>query len=239
MRAAVVDDEKVWREKVGGKLRSYFFHRSLSVDLYEDGEAFLAAGKNYDVIFLDVEMQGRNGLEIGEIYHLEHEDCLIVILTMHMEYSPMGYQIRALRFVDKTKLPQELPDALEAVDLIIPEEEEIICPLRGGGEEHLSLQEILYIETLPHGTMIHIDTEEEKLESTLSIGQLEQMLQGMKGGKVFFRSHRAYLVNLGWVSHMDSGTIYMQKGHKAFLSTRKYTAARQALFEYRFQRANG
>lgn len=54
MRAAIVDDERCWRETIKKRLEE--FDRELKIDLYVAGEEFLKENHPYDIVFMDIEL---------------------------------------------------------------------------------------------------------------------------------------------------------------------------------------
>ena len=62
MKIAICDDEKSARDILLQMLREYPDSFSC-LDAYESGEAFLKTHKNYDLLFLDIDMKGMDGIE--------------------------------------------------------------------------------------------------------------------------------------------------------------------------------
>ena len=63
LRIAVCDDEKEMREIICGFLKNY--PKVEAIDCFECGEAFLQKRGHYDLVFLDIDMSGMDGLETG------------------------------------------------------------------------------------------------------------------------------------------------------------------------------
>ena len=61
MEVAIVDDEKVIREQI--KKLTVKYEPDCNVIAYETGEELLAEGKKFDVLFLDIQMEGMNGID--------------------------------------------------------------------------------------------------------------------------------------------------------------------------------
>ena len=70
LRFAVVEDRLPDAQRLESLLRlAYGGGQPLVCDHYESGDAFLAAfpSKNYQVVFLDICMEGTNGIETARI----------------------------------------------------------------------------------------------------------------------------------------------------------------------------
>ena len=61
LNIAVCDDEKIIREQIQNLIGKQKVDSH--VETYNTGDALLAAGKHFDVVFLDIQMEGRNGIE--------------------------------------------------------------------------------------------------------------------------------------------------------------------------------
>lgn len=57
------------------------------------------AGKS-DIVFMDIELQNENGLEVIDKYRQKY-DSLNIMVTSHPEYVTDGYKIKAFRYLCK------------------------------------------------------------------------------------------------------------------------------------------
>ena len=55
----------------------------------------------FDIIILDIEMDGMNGLEAAERIRRKDEDVLLMFLTSHSEFAIDGYAVNAYRYMLK------------------------------------------------------------------------------------------------------------------------------------------
>ena len=89
LRFAVVEDRLPDAQRLESLLRLAFGGgQPLVCDHYESGDAFLAAfpSKEYQVIFLDICMEGTNGIETARILRRADPDLLLVFVTSSPEY---------------------------------------------------------------------------------------------------------------------------------------------------------
>ena len=61
MRIAICDDEKNIRELIGEKVSALYPEEEIV--LYPSGEELLLSDKRIDILFLDIQLTGRNGME--------------------------------------------------------------------------------------------------------------------------------------------------------------------------------
>lgn len=88
LNIAVVDDEEMIRSQVCGliKKQGTGFH----VESYAAGEELLHAGKSYDMIFLDIQLDGMNGIETARRLRKQNEDVVLIFISGLKEESRSG-----------------------------------------------------------------------------------------------------------------------------------------------------
>ena len=57
---AICDDEKIVRERIADLINKQ--GADCRIDNFGTGNELLTAGKQFDMIFLDIQMEGRNGI---------------------------------------------------------------------------------------------------------------------------------------------------------------------------------
>ena len=107
LRFAVVEDRLPDAQRLESLLRLAFGGgHTLVCDHYESGDAFLQAfpSKNHQVVFLDICMEGTNGIETARILRRTDPDLLLVFVTSSPEYvwdafpvHPFDYLLKPYR----------------------------------------------------------------------------------------------------------------------------------------------
>lgn len=84
MLIAIVDDIAEERILLRTRLENILDQKNVEFHCYEyeNGEAFLKASKEHDftVLFLDIYMNGANGIEIAREFRNTNKDCLLILL---------------------------------------------------------------------------------------------------------------------------------------------------------------
>jgi len=210
LRFAVVEDRLPDAQRLESLLRLAFGGgQPLVCDHYESGDAFLAAfpSKNYQVVFLDICMEGTNGIETARILRRTDPDLLLVFVTSSPEYvwdafpvHPFDYLLKPYR---KEKLFQ-LADELRRVLFRAEPELEVRIARQ---QVHLPLRKIQYAMAQNHYVRIVSDDGECRAVSTFS--QVEQLLRAQEN---FIVCNRGVILNMDKVLRLDSDCFEMLDG---------------------------
>lgn len=106
VRMAICDDHRGHASELEGGLRRILADRgdvSAEIDLYETGEGLLRAIDRapYPVVFLDMEMPGKGGLDIAEIIRQNDRRALLIFVTGHAEYMRRSFEVQPFRYLSK------------------------------------------------------------------------------------------------------------------------------------------
>lgn len=130
IRIAVCDDEDYYKSKIQNKLNDYFLTKDIlyKIDVYDSGVHLLEVGeriKDYDIVFLDINMQELDGIETAKEIRKYSNDVFVVFVTAFISYSPEGYRVGAIRYLLKNHENFEVAfaECLEAIQLRMHDKE--------------------------------------------------------------------------------------------------------------------
>lgn len=129
---------------------------------YENGEAFLEASKDQDitVLFLDIYMDGANGIEIAKEFRKSNKDCLLIFTTTSSDHALEGFQVRAMHYLVKPYTEDELSSLTDEILSRIPTPEKTLPLKVNGSEFQVPFKTIVHADHFSH--MIHIHTTAKK-----------------------------------------------------------------------------
>lgn len=224
IKIAICDDEPIIADVILSKISE--FRPEYKADVYYSGESLLNSDIKYDLIFLDIEMSGINGMETALQIRKYNKDVYIVFLTSHTEFMQDAFKVRAYRFLVK---PIDENDFFESV--IQAENEmmntEKISITVNDKTSLVSLDDIIYIEAFGDGAFIY--TNNEVYESNKTLKYWTEQL-----GKIhFFRVHKSYLVSFKYINSVDATSVLMCGISQAIpISRRNYSNFKRAFVEY-------
>lgn len=230
MRLGICDDEKIicgWISE-----RAQGLCPDAEVAVYRSGEELLADAERLDLLFLDIQMSGRNGIETAKELRRRKERTIIIFITALEEYVFQAFDVGAFHYLVKPfaedKFDAVFKTALqqyrEQADMPVKEERYFMIQ-RGGVHTRVRLDEIIYAEVFNRKVVIHKADGEAEYYGKLS--DLEKL-----AGEDFFRTHRAYLVNLKYVLQYNAGTIYLENGGKALVAKQKFPEFVKSYLKY-------
>lgn len=208
MQVAICDDEKEIREMLKNKVLNRY--PEAEVLSYETGEKLLEDGKIPDILFLDIQMPGKNGMETAREFRKNNKKTILIFVTAIEEYVFQAFDVGAFHYLVKPftdeKFYEVLANAAEtAVNEERSEEQHYIMIHSGGSHIKILLDDIVYAEVFNRKVMIH--KLDENVEYYGKLSELEKAL-----GEDFFRPHRAYLIHFKYVMKYDASSVTMVNG---------------------------
>lgn len=109
LRIALCDDEDVFLNYEKEIVSDYLKQKGLTfrIECFPTGERLLKDKiqlDTFDLIILDVEMTGLDGISVAKAIRANNTKVNIAFLSAHMNYSTDGYRVNAVRYILKTKM---------------------------------------------------------------------------------------------------------------------------------------
>ena len=164
-----------------------------------------------DILLLDVEMPGMNGVELAKKLRAQAETAQIVFITGYPDFIAEGYEVEALHYLVKPVTPEKLFEVLDRAAVKIEQSERKILVPFDGGEIALPLREIRYIEARRQYSLIRAAAGEYRLK--VPISELEKRLDGY-----FMRVQRSFIVNLREVLRINRTEVILRSGEAVPIS---------------------
>ena len=220
MRIAICDDEKNIRELIGDKVVKQYLEAEIV--FFSSGEELLLSDSHIDLLFLDIQMSGRNGMDTARELRKKDKDVILIFVTAVEEYVFQAFDVGAFHYIVKPINEAKFMDVLrKAVDELdskrkdVNETEERYLMINSGGvHTKVIFDDIVYAEIFNRKIVIH------KLNDTIEYYGKMSDLESLAGDS-FFRPHRAYLINFKYVEKYDASTVYL-KNESVLMAKQNY-----------------
>lgn len=226
MKIAIVENEPVHYEHLLNLLQQWAEEHRATVDFtwFDCGEDVLSCSEaNYDLIFLDIQMSGMDGVEAAQQLRARGFTGELVFLTAFSEYVFQGYDVRALNYLLKPPTPQQIARCL---DFVFGKLHADRYTFRHRGlVQQVPYTDILYFSSSNHYT--EIVTTSEVLKQLEPMRNIHTYLPSQ-----FLFCHRTIIVNMDHVLMLKGRTLLLSNQETIPVSQTYLSDIRNALLAF-------
>ena len=243
MRIAVCDDQA----EVLNTVERMFLEVGVitgieNVDIYQDIRKLkkeFQEGNRPDVLIMDIchefnpalpkTKDRQEGIDCAYELNQRYPELQIIYMTedvkkysQHIFLKPvnlLGYLTKPVDLVILKKLLEIAKEKQKQND------EKRVTIMCRNHKQIFYLDEILYLESRAHRTMIHTYEGEEVCRDKIS--DLEQRM-----GDTFVRCHQSFLVNMKYIRRIESESFKLENGEEISISKRRYVETKNRYFAY-------
>lgn len=231
----ICDDQKQDRELLKKYLFTYAHEKNLDFTIVEfsSGDELLAAflqGKEEPaVLFSDIYMNGISGVDAACQMRNHGFSGGLIFTTVSREHAIEGFELEADGYLCKPYQYEKMATFLQRCILRLQDSFKSLTILSGRKEFRILLHKIEYIESCPHGCIIH--AEKQVLKTRTFLSEIEGMLCQET---CFIRCGRSYIVNMNAVLvHSDTEEfIHLKSGERILIPIRERTKVNSKIADF-------
>lgn len=221
LKIAVIDDERPARKELIRQILEVM--PEAKIQEADSGSAALelmGSSPELNLLFIDISLTDMSGTTLAGAAKKLLPQAKIVFATAYSQYAARAFEMEIDDYILKPFHPDRVRRVLEKCRQMIEKEQNEASPEKprqpetvpaarpaGAGTPRmtitvnraivfLDIPQIVYAETCGRGTKIH--TTGREYETSMLLGDLEKQLQSYG----FFRIHKCYLVNPGFIVEM-------------------------------------
>jgi len=223
MKIAVCDDEEVFRNSVRNAIYMYsnLYRLEFVVDEYTCGEDLLSSSDNYDIILLDYQMDGMNGLETARAIRESNVNCILIFMTNFPHFVYESFEVSTYRFftkpLDEAKLHKAFDDYFKDYGndypLVLKIGRDTVC---------IQTRDIVFLEADNKKCYINlVDKRHHCANTMIAISKLLP-------NNIFYKVHKSFVVNFNYVTGYDYQTVRFNNGAIAHIGRKYIKSFREA-----------
>ena len=214
LHIAVCDDDITARDMIASSLKGVFAQHGVEavLEVYGSADALGAdlSSKAFDLLLLDIDMPGTDGITFADRLRAEHNNIEIIYISNREDRVFDSLRSMPCGFIRKSRF---LQDTAEIVDLYLKKRAaqsrhpKLVLHTQNGMES-VQLDQIVYVEGVGKYQDIVLRDSTERIQVRRSMQELENEL----APHGFLRVHKGYLVNFSAIDRLGGDEVLLTNG---------------------------
>jgi two-component system LytT family response regulator len=232
-KAIIIDDEPHCRNVIARILEEHCADVKVEAECCDGVEGLAAILRHHpEIVFLDVEMPRMNGFQMLEALEPEDLDFALIFTTAYDKFAVKAFKYSAFNYLLKPIDDMELVATIQKLhrtgtpvsqlqylksNFHNPTAFNKLTIATQRGITFIELEDIIALEADSNYTKIHLQNGEAVLASK-TLGYFDELLDERK---VFFRTHKQFIVNLNFIKEYIAGdfsVVVLRNGLQAKLA---------------------
>lgn len=199
--------------------------REVRLSEYLSAEQFLfhLPDAGTDLLLLDIEMGGMDGVTLAKKLRAQNDALEIVFITGYSDYIAEGYEVSALHYLMKPVKEEKLFAVLNRAAEKLQKNERLLVLESGGELVRLPVYRIRYADVQGNYVTVHADRD---YTAKMTLSQLEKQLDDR-----FYRVGRSAIVNLTKIARVTKTDIFLDDGTAVPLPRGAYEGVNRAIIK--------
>lgn len=213
MKIAVCDDEMLFLEKLKEQISEILLNGDYTISEFFSGEQLIEAfpQERFDIVILDIEMDGINGIETAKIIRNIDSSVAIAFLTSHETFAIQGYEVNAKRYILKQQPEYMYREQLTALFMEYNQNHKRFNYSKNGRTFSVKVSDIIYFEVFNRQIILHSLNGSFDYYGKISEVKDEYQNDG------FIKVGKSYLINVAHIKFIDKDDIILKDGTKILM----------------------
>ena len=215
IRIAICDDEKHMSDHIRAMASDFFRKKNREIQLrtFLSGEELLNYDGQIDILFLDIQMNGVDGLETARKLRAGKFRGFLIFITVLKEMVFQSFEVQAYDYLVKPVDEKQFRKTMER----------LYASMQNTSEDSLLVQQGYERRIVPKDEIVFCEVIDRKIYLNLASGEVVDYYERIENletklDSYFFRCHRSYLINLKHLKGYKNGTAYMDNNKEVPVS---------------------
>ena len=212
---AICDDEKHMSDQIRAMASDFFRKKNREIRLrtFLSGEELLNDEGQIDILFLDIQMKGMDGLETARKLRAGQFRGFLIFITVLKEMVFQSFEVQAYDYLVKPVEEKQFEKTMER----------LYTSMQNASEDSLLVQKGYEGRIIREEEIVFCEIIDRKIYLNLASGEVVDYYERIENletklGSHFFRCHRSYLINLKHLKGYKNGTACMDNGKEVPVS---------------------
>ncbi len=208
---AICDDEKHMVDHIKALVSDFFRKKNREIHLrtFLSGKELLSYNGQIDILFLDVQMKGMDGMETARKLRADQFRGILIFITVLKEMVFQSFEVQAYDYLVKPVDEKQFGKTMER----------LYASMQNASEDSLLVQQGYERRIVPKDEIVFCEVIDRKIYLNLASGEVVDYYERIENLETkldshFFRCHRSYLINLKHLKGYKNGTACMDNGRE-------------------------
>lgn len=240
LNIAICDDSQDDRLKIEKLIKEYCCVENCDINIhnYENGEPLIdyyaTTNTAYDIIFLDIYMNGTNGITTAKQIRKFDSKCKIIFTTSSSEHALESFEVFPYNYMVKPVKKDMFEHVFrKAVNEIDQEKQKSLTIKIGSGIQTIFYKDIFFVESYAKTLNIHV-LQGKTFSFYARLDEIEKQI----ADKRFLRCHKSFLINMDHVLSAEDYHFNLDSGKQIPITQRYFADIKKVFYNYVLDKAN-
>lgn len=205
--------------------------RNAKVYCFQSGENLLLeieATGNMDILLVDIELQGMNGVEFARKLREKDNNAIMIFISSHDQYCKEVIDVQPYAFIDKPISAERLEEVLAHAIRTRLDQRECFCFSCRKMQFRLPLSEIRYFQSDKRLIYVWTTHSDVAVSPYMFYGKLQKVEETVSQYKLkFLRLRKSFLVNVEFIVEYAADRVSLNDGTVIEISKNYKPAVRE------------
>ena len=229
IRIAICDDEKHMSDHIRAFVYDFFRkkNREIQLQTFSSGEELLSYDGQIDILFLDIQMKGMDGMETARKLRDSKFRGFLIFITVLKEMVFQSFEVQAYDYLVKPVEEKQFERTMER----------LYASMQNASEDSLLVQKGYEGRIIREEEIVFCEIIDRKIYLNLASGEVVDYYERIENLETklsshFFRCHRSYLINLKHLKGYKNGTACMDNGKEVPVSRLRSKELSSVVLQY-------